>query len=522
MKEWKTIVLLFLAALVFRVLHYLLFANELVVGNDQMQNIMLARQFADGNFYGVLDIYWTPLYPILIGIVTYFIDSLVLPSIIISIVAGSLAAPITYYLVKQSYDKREAVIAAVIAVFFPHLLNSVFGIGTENIYLLWLIAAVITGWRGLKRDSAVDFFATGVLVGLAYLTRPEGFGYLAFFSVVLVCKALWQRKLITRNLATQIAGLLLGFALLATPYILYLRSATGTWTISGKAATNMMAGKYSERALQENNEIDAPPPGIETETGKALLRAIVYNLVQFHKEIPYLIPSLLLIFVALGLFGRPWDKERLAREAYLALFCLVTIFGYALSVVQARYFYVLLPICIGWMARGIFQSEQWFRDSIRSLMSDKGLWFVNRKSFVILSIVLVYLYVLPVNFFMRPRDKAWQGNAYEERDAGLWIKENGKPSPTIFSASRRPVFYAEGNQLAPETTDASAILLQLRDCKLDYIVLGERSLKRNPFLTGIAENLRKMTEFEVIYEKQEHPDYEIAIFKSRLCNTPQN
>ncbi len=30
----------------------------------------------------------------------------------------------TYYLVKQSYSRREAVIAAVIAIFYPHLPES--------------------------------------------------------------------------------------------------------------------------------------------------------------------------------------------------------------------------------------------------------------------------------------------------------------------------------------------------------------------------------------------------------------
>ena len=282
----------------------------------------------------------------------------------------------------------------------------------------------------------------------------------------------------------------------------------------------MMAGKYSELALQKNNETDAPSPEIDAKTLKTMVKAVAFNLIRFHKDIiPYLLPSLLLLFIALGLFGAPWPKERLARECYLILFCLFTILGYALSVVQTRYFYVLLPICFGWIAGGIIQSKRWLHESIQNWTPNKSLQVISRKSFVTVSIILIYLYVLPINFFTHPRETAWEERAYEERDAGLWLKKNGKPSATIFSASRRPVFYAEGTQIAPETTNAADLLALLEDCKIDYIVLGERSLKRNPFLTDVIKALQNDPEFEVIYQKNE-PGYEISIFRSRSCNTP--
>lgn len=478
-----------------------------------MQEIVLARRFASGDFYGVLDTYWTPLYPILVGIVTYFINSLVLPSVIVSIIAGTLAVPLTYYLVRQSYGRREAVIAAVLAVFFPHLINSFFGLGTENVYLLWIIGALIIGWKGLKRDSAIDYLSTGILLGLAYLTRPEAIGYPIFFVFLVFCKNLRRRKLFARNSLLQIAALLLGFTVLAAPYIFHLRSATGAWTISGKAEINTTASEYLNESAQENNDSAAVAPTSRSQAVKAIIKNIALNLFTIHRDFPYLLPILLLALVALGLFGERWDKERLKREAYLISFCLLTFVGYAAAVVQTRYFYVLLPIFFGWIACGILRLERWLSESIQNLTPNKAAYLFNSKVFVILCIILVYVYVFPINFFVRSEDKAWKTVAFEERNAGLWLKENGKPSPLVFSVSFRPIFYAEGKSLSPKTKDIGEILAQIKERKVDYVVTSERSLKRHSYLDGFPENLPSASDFELIYEKTERDGYKISIFR---------
>ena len=513
MKEWKIVFWLTAAAVGFRFLHYLIFAGEVVVGPDQIQNITLARRFAGGDLYGVLDVYWTPLYPILIGTLTYFINSLVTPSLIISIVAGGLAVPLTYFLVKQSYGQREAVIAAVIAVFYPHLINSVFLLGTENIYLLWVIGAVFIGWKALKTDLSRDYLLTGILLGLAYLTRPEAFGYPLFFVLLFTGKKLWQKNLPVRSSLTPIFILLLGFAVLAGPYIFYLRSATGSWTISGKTEINTIAAEYSEEDVQP--ETAAPPTGLNLKKCRVLIESFFINLIIIHKGFPYLLPVFLLMLVALGLFGENWNTEKLEREGYLILFCLTTVVGYAVSTIQTRYFYVLLPIFFGWIARGIVQTEQRFHELIKNHLSDKFIHLFVSKRLIILALVAMYFYVLPLNFFVHSEAAAWEAAAFEERDAGVWLKQNGKPSPLIFSASFRPVFYAEGRPFPIETTDAKELLAQIKDQKADYVVTSERSLKRHPYLKDFNEYLQNSPDFELVYETEKPDGYKIWIYELR-------
>lgn len=509
----KTAVALFLAGLVYRTALCFLFRNEIIPGSDQIQEIMLGRKFASGNFYGVLDAYWAPVYPILIGIASYFTDSPVVPAVLVSILAGSLAVPLTYLIVRQSYGPREALIASVIAIFFPHMVNSVLALGSENVYFLWIIGALIIAWKALTKNSAILYVATGILLGLGYLTRPEAIGYSIYFVFLIFVFDQRYKRSIIKNSLPRAAVLFLSFALLAAPYIIYLKTETGEWTVSGKARINTIAAEL------DDNLVPNDPPRSTSESAKELLKYFFLNLVEVHKAFPVLLPPLLLLLVGLGLFSVIWDKERLERELYLILVCLITIVGYAAAVVQMRYFLVLLPIFFGWIACGIVHLSVWLNNSARN-WRPLPLPFGNHPRLVAaLCIAAILLYVLPLNSFMRSTDDAWEGRGYEERDAGLWLRQNGKPGHLVFSASRRPVFYSNGEQLAPTTTDLNQILFEITRRKADYVVTSDRALKRNPFLKDLHQVLCSDPRFGLVYDVTPRKGYRISIFELR-SSTP--
>ncbi|MEZ5428798.1 MAG: glycosyltransferase family 39 protein [Pyrinomonadaceae bacterium] len=514
MKEWKKVLLLTLAALVFRAAHCILFRNDLIPGADQIQYIQLGQKFAHGNFYGVLDTYWPPLFPMMIGALTHFIDSLILPSAIIAVVAGSLAVPLTYYLAKQSYGPSVAWIAAGIAFFYPHLINAVLMIGTENVYLLWIVGAVYFGWWGLKKNSAKIFFLTGMLIGLGYLTRPEAFGYLAFFALFAFISDFRKKKVVSRSSLARIGALLLGFIILATPYIVYLRAETGHWTISGKMGINFAGGEFNEEAEEEEIVVESKP--IENKSKVTVLfLTFFYSLIVIQKIFAYLLPFLLMVFVVLGLFADTWNKERFKREGYLIVFCMFTVLGYALSASQARYFYILLPIFFGWMACGILYFRDWLEESTKGWIPNKASFLLGVQPFVALSLIFIYVYMLPINSFTHSAEKKWKSRGYEERAAGLWIKENSQRRPLIFSTTMRPAFYSEGKQLFPGKDNLEDLLASLKNDKADYVVFSERALKRRPFLRGLDKALQSDPDFELVYQKNDQPGYGIFVFKRK-------
>lgn len=508
MKKLSPAWLLFLSAAVYRIIHYFIFANRLAAGSDVMQNILLARKFAAGNYYGVLDTYWPPVYPILVGSVNLFVDDLILPAMIVSIIVGSLASPLIYFLTKQSYGEREGVIAGVIAIFYPFLINSVFAIGTENVYLVLVTAALIVGWKSLCTNDSVGYFVTGLLLGLSYLTRPEAFGYLPAFGLVVLGKSYLSAKTHRTRTFFRIAALIIGFFIVAAPYLIYLKVETGTWTVSGKVEANIMAG-----ALKDEGDSDLGNLAQHGQTTENIFKNLFYGTRYAQIFLASILPLFLVILSSLGLFRSIWKRERLWRELYLLLFCILTIGGYIFSVVLERYLYVLLPVFIAWIARGIVEAEQWYLNSVKEWRMPRLLTFLSPRGFVPVCLVLIFFYMFTANFYVRSAESAWQGAAFEERDAGKWIRKNASPNSLMFSPSFRPIFYGEGEQFWTDTTDPKILMSEIKEKQVRYVILNDRSYKKFPYLREFNEVLRKSEDFKLVYEREDMPGYKISIFE---------
>lgn len=508
---------LFLVAVVVRVLIHVVFANDLILGSDQIDYVNMGRKFSSGDLGGVLNTYWPPLLPALIGFVSLFVDDLTLPAVVVAVLTGSLVAPATYLLVRQSYDHSAALIAGVLAVFFPHLLNAVFDVGSENVYIVLITGSLIAGWNVLSSDSLKYCIVAGVLLGLAYLTRPEAFAYPAFFVSLILLKA-WWNKASLRPAVLSSALLLLTFSAVATPYLLYLRAETGSWTISDKTEINTVMGEYSQ-VIGRNPAAEASEPNFDVATTILLLKIFGFNLVQIHKIIPILVPLPLMVFVAIGLFSTGWSRGRMAREIYLLTFCLLTVIGYAAAVIQTRYFYILLPVVFGWGAKGIVAFGSWLRQTARGI-DNRFLNSFATSSFLPASCVaLVLLYTLPLNFFMSSHETAWRDRPYEERAAGVWLRDNAGPKSIVFSARKVAAFYGEAVQVPPPSNDFEEVFESIRSGNVEYVVSGQREFRRNPFLKDLESRMESSEVFERVYTNTEHPDYRISIFKRNRVQT---
>jgi len=513
MKNYRIPLILSSAALIVRLFYYFLYAKDEVIGKDASTYVRLARHLANGDFSAGFNAFWTPFYPLLVASVGVFTDSLMLPAVIISIITGTLAVPAVYYMVKQSYSRREAVIAATIAVFYPHLLTATFNYGTENVYLLFLTFALILGWNGLTKNSTINFFVVGLLLGCAYLTRPEAVGYLLFFAPIIFLKNFKEQGLFSRNSFKSLSVLVLGFALLAAPYIIYIRSETGGWSISPKFKAHIGATTFSDTEFDKTftpvpKSQPSPPTG---NAAKQLIKAFLHNLEGTHRSFPNLFPPFLLIFIALGLFRSHWNVSRFRREIYLLYFCALTIICYALTIVEVRYFYILLPILFGWTACGIVAMEDWLRESLQN--SSVGKLFANKYIFPALCLTFIIFYTLPLNSFMRSSDGAWQFSQYEQRTAGLWLKENAKPAPIVMANEFRPAFYAEGKFVPLYSDNINEVLAEVFAKQVDFLVIDERNTKPTSQLSSLLNEPQNTPQFTPVYQANEHEGYKIVIYR---------
>jgi len=135
---------------------------------------------------------------------------------------------------------KVMVLSVLFAAGNPRLILASTSVQPESLYVLLTAVAMVALWPGLAGSiPAWRWALAGALYGLAYLARPEGLlvGFLACGLVLLGSDDPRRAKLLRFG---AFAAALLAFA---SPYLLFLRSATGEWTVTGKTAELFFVGQ---------------------------------------------------------------------------------------------------------------------------------------------------------------------------------------------------------------------------------------------------------------------------------------
>jgi hypothetical protein len=113
------------------------------------------------------------------------------------------------------------------------------------------------------------------LLGLAYLTRPEGIGYilvcLGWIVADGVLKKKWFKKL-------AFMGVLISSAFIfVVPYVIYIHQETGQWLISKK-----FAGIQSQLLRRGGGEADSPQvmEQVKPEKNNSRIIMIIKNMIK--------------------------------------------------------------------------------------------------------------------------------------------------------------------------------------------------------------------------------------------------
>ncbi len=213
--------------------------------------------------FGRPELWFPPVYPVLIGLLSVGgrIDPFLVARII-SVAASlgclllvyALAIDITERLTASADESIEtsasgtrrtlglsaklaAVLATALLAFNPNFQLFASRALSESLALVLLLAA-FRFWL-VAGESFKGVLATGTLVGLATLTRPECVLVLPVWFAIDVLRY--------RSAAACGRALLAGLAIAAilTPYVLYLHQHTGEWNISQKGPVNLAAGRAS-------------------------------------------------------------------------------------------------------------------------------------------------------------------------------------------------------------------------------------------------------------------------------------
>lgn len=163
-----------------------------------------------------------PGYPLLIALPLALGIERVNAAVLVSLVAGALLAWPVWSLARSFLGRLPAFVAALVVALHPELMRFSALSMSESTYLLALFGALAWAARGQARTA-------GIALGVAFAIRPEALvpaGALLAVAAGRAARDPAQRA--------RLAGLVLGFALVALPTTMYFRATLGTWTLTPK------------------------------------------------------------------------------------------------------------------------------------------------------------------------------------------------------------------------------------------------------------------------------------------------
>ncbi len=192
------------------------------------------------NAAGRPELWFPPLYPLLIGAVS--LGGRLDPTAAAHAISVAFAIAglfLTGYLARLAGGRGyEPVLAMALLALNPiHQGAALFALSESTATFLALCAFAI--WLRLRDESSFwPYAAIGLIVGLSYLTRPEGVLLLPFWAAIDLLRAKARKPILLRYAA---AGLVM--ALVALPYVVYLHRHIGQVTLTGKTAINLTSGR---------------------------------------------------------------------------------------------------------------------------------------------------------------------------------------------------------------------------------------------------------------------------------------
>ncbi len=516
---------------------------------DEVDYLKLAASGALHGFSKVLHPYWSPLYPFVVALFSKLIPNFELAGRLVSILCGSFILIPVFLFTRTCFGRRVAYYGALLLAFYPFFAFHSTTVLTESLYTLLISIGIFVGWLALTQRSWMLAFVVGLLFGFAYLTRPEGIGFIIVFIVLssgVAIFSVFRDKEIKSLLITLMA--VLGFSLASVPYLLYLHDVTGEWTISAKGKslqqgeavmfTEMDEDTETYRVLSEDNKevlIDQMfhigdflqaqrlrgKPVIEI-TPTLLLKKYTTNLYRILKYvIPQVLTTTIFILMILGLLGETWSKERALRELYLLFY--VGFFWFVvipLFHINDRYFLPFLPICFIWVGNGLDRLTFWLSKTLQ-----QSVRLSMRIPYDALAKGIVLFFILGAAFIpelgkvvIRDRwSDDYLADPIEQRTAGLWLREHTPRTPIIMSRNHAVDFYAGNYNIIESVTipqnDLGRVLEYAKHRGVDYIVLNERYKKNYPKLVHLLEETDVPENLRLVYRSKDESGFKTVIYQ---------
>ena len=443
-----------------------------------------------------LELVFPPAFPMLIAAASFLTHDYEWAGRLVSLIFGALLPLPVFGIAARLYNRQTGYTAALLAIFYPLLVNLSFTVLSEEPYITLLLSGVYLVLRALDRPSMGRYCLVGGTLGLAYLTRQEAVAPLLIAVFVVMCFT--GGTLATRS--KMAAAALATFSVVALPEVVFLYRATGHIRLEEKS-TLFYAEQVRKAIAQENKEAmpeewaehsinanlertgtsNRPEADVLGET-RVTFRQLAHNVkLGIRQNIPTFLGQLtsrwlgapfLPALAFLGALRRPWKRPLVSSHLYFALVPLAAIvatFSFSGWTTQ-RYYFVLIPFLLIWAANGLVGVGLWTKACIEAAGWHGNSLVIAR--WMVTALVGLVVVVYPVKG-VRSIWEFQQGSPVTQgvKELGFWIGRQQNRQVTIMDRSTPLAFHANAQWVDFPYCDGDLALRFLDTAGVDYLVL---------------------------------------------------
>jgi 4-amino-4-deoxy-L-arabinose transferase-like glycosyltransferase len=450
---------------------------------------------------GVPELHYTPMFPIVSGLFYLLVRNPEVASDVVYILAGTLLIVPIYAIARRVYGQWTAVVTACFLAVFPALSASIlyWGTMTEPLYLLLIYGGFYCALVALEDNKLWAYAASGALISLAYLTRPEASITLILVLGYLVIVRLFERRLFTRRPMVRIAVCALAFTVVAAPYLGFLYGKSGRLLITGKLGLTYAMG---QAVLDKDPaEYDRLIASLDS-TGKELVwyspDRFSYSVLDDFFADPRtffrrmganarilagrmfthtIFPTFLGLPVLLGLLNEAWDRKRLRREGFLATIAVAPLVAFLPFHIEIRFFAPTFPILLMWSAHGLRSFAGWLTttwQTIRPTKLDDVRSTRGMLALTVAPVILVLAFFLAVIPSVVATGRA--GLDQTHKDAGLWLRQNAPAGAIIMARDLAVPLYAGLPGIGSPNAALEEVMVYARYHNAGYYVIDDAEI----------------------------------------------
>jgi hypothetical protein len=336
---------------------------------------------------------------------------------------------------------------------------------TEAGFIFLMTAAVWLMVNGLKLRRLVHFAAAGLIGGIGYLYRTEAIGLVVFGAAFIPLGGIvWRRWNFGWGL-TASAVFSLIFLTVAAPYLLFLHSISGRWSVGREFTAAMILGMGDltpKTAVWRSSGFlpsASPFAPVLTNPGLYFYKSALDFLASWYGFVQAL-GLVLTTFVLIGLWRRRRNLYGNFAEAMAGLLVLFYLTGFSLSYTGTRFMSHLIPYTFGWVMAGIEGTS-----FVLERQAARCRWLQIPRGALALAVGIVLLpqALWPIGYDQR-------GLRY----AGEQIRDDSPAGTVVASFDGRVAYYAGARFVMLPSAPIPDLCGWLRNNQAGYLLVTDR------------------------------------------------